>query len=189
MDRMDAQRKSEIDKLVVQAGGDHDALARLYTLLRKDIFALAYSILGNSDAAEDVLSETFVRVWKGLSFTPRGDGSGKAFLLKVARNISMEMLREAGRTDSLDDPDCAGSPDAAVTDKDVTEEMYLDFLMRCLREEECKIILLYYYSQLTFKEIAHVLSIPVSTAKWRHDKALSKLRRFAMEEEKEIGLR
>ena len=176
---MDAQKRSEIDMLVVKAGGDHAALARLYELLRKDIFAIAYSILGNSDAAEDVISETFVRVWKGLSYKPRGDGSGKAFLLKVARNISMELLRSERRTESLDDPAHAEDPDTAAEEKDLTDEMYLDYLMRSLQEDECKIILLYYYSQLTFKEIAKVLSIPVSTAKWRHDKAIEKLRKVA----------
>lgn len=105
-------------------------------------------------------------------------GSGKTFLLKMARNVSLEELRVSGKTDFTDSLS-SSYDEPSYSERDITDGLYIDELMKCLNGNECKIIVLYYYSQLTFKEIADVLSLPKSTVKWRHDRALDKLRAAA----------
>lgn len=154
--------------------GDQEALAQLYHRTRTAVFGLALSYLKNRHDAEDVTQDTFVRVWENApSYRPQG--KPMAWLLTIARNLSLMKLREKGRTESLPEEDWAlPGPDDALTTEDRT---VLSAAMSVLEDEEQRIVLLHAVTGLKHREIAESLSLPLSTVLSKYHRALKKLRR------------
>ena len=67
-------------------------LEELYETYSSDIYRFAYWLCGNSADAEDITSETFTRAWFNYDSTKME--TLKAYLMKIARNIYLEMLRK-----------------------------------------------------------------------------------------------
>ena len=80
---------AEIERLLLACPGDMGALEQLYRLMKRDIFAFAYSLLGDVPLAEDCVQETFARLPRAAARL-RNPGSGKAFVFAVARHAAME---------------------------------------------------------------------------------------------------
>lgn len=154
--------------------GDQEALAQLYHRTRTAVFGLALSYLKNRHDAEDVTQDTFVRAWENApSYRPQG--KPMAWLLTIARNLSLMKLREKDRTESLPEEDWAlPGPDDALTTEDRT---VLSAAMSVLEDEEQQIVLLHAVTGLKHREIAESLSLPLSTVLSKYHRALKKLRR------------
>lgn len=154
--------------------GDQEALAQLYHRTRTAVFGLALSYLKNRHDAEDVTQDTFVRAWENApSYRPQG--KPMAWLLTIARNLSLMKLREKDRTESLPEEDWAlPGPDDALTAEDRT---VLSAAMSVLEDEEQRIVLLHAVTGLKHREIAESLSLPLSTVLSKYHRALKKLRR------------
>ena len=138
------------------------------------MFGLALSYLKNRHDAEDVTQDTFVRAWENApSYRPQG--KPMAWLLTIARNLSLMKLREKDRTESLPEEDWAlPGPDDALTTEDRT---VLSAAMSVLEDEEQRIVLLHAVTGLKHREIAESLSLPLSTVLSKYHRALKKLRR------------
>lgn len=154
--------------------GDQEALAQLYHRTRTAVFGLALSYLKNRHDAEDVTQDTFVRAWENApSYRPQG--KPMAWLLTIARNLSLMKLREKDRTESLPEEDWAlPGPDDALTTEDRT---VLSAAMSVLEDEEQRIVLLHAVTGLKHREIAESLSLPLSTVLSKYHRVLKKLRR------------
>ncbi len=168
----------EFDVLIKRvSGGDTDSLEKLYNACAKGVYALAYSIVRSHAAAEDIMQDTFVRVWASAStFTAKGNG--KAWIYRIARNLALNAVTRR-KTDSLDaiEEDSGtlltsnvSTEDAAVTGHSIEHALSL------LSENEREVITLHSMSGLTLNEIAVLLDVPLGTVKWRHAQALKKLR-------------
>ena len=70
------------------ARGDTDGLETVYNHMGKQIYLLAYSILGDTHAAEDVLQDTLLRLSKRAAM--REDGNAVAYILTVSRNLALD---------------------------------------------------------------------------------------------------
>ena len=154
--------------------GDQEALAQLYHRTRTAVFGLALSYLKNRHDAEDVTQDTFVRAWENApSYRPQG--KPMAWLLTIARNLSLMKLREKDRTEGLPEEDWAlPGPDDALTAEDRT---VLSAALAVLEDEEQRIVLLHAVTGLKHREIAESLSLPLSTVLSKYHRALKKLRR------------
>lgn len=155
------------------AAGDQEALAQLYHRTRTAVFGLALSYLKCRADAEDVTQDTFVRAWENApGYRPQG--KPLAWLLAIARNLSLMRLRERNRTTELPEEDWA-LPDTggALTAEDRT---VLTAALRLLDGEEQRIVLLHAVTGLKHREIAESLSLPLSTVLSKYHRALKKLR-------------
>ena len=139
---------AEIERLLLACPGDMGALEQLYRLMKRDIFAFAYSLLGDVPLAEDCVQETFARLPRAAARL-RNPGSGKAFVFAVARHAAMELLRK--------------NPPAA------------QILLR-LDEPERQILVLHIYCGWTFRQIAALLDRPASTVKSCYARAKARVR-------------
>ena len=87
---------------LVQAGRGQEAFERLVPAYRRRVFGLAYSILRDRGAAEDLAQEVFVKLWQAL---PRYDGRAKlsTWIYAITRNAAVSALRSRRRSVSLSD--------------------------------------------------------------------------------------
>ena len=169
------RRALELERLLLQVGqGDRDAFARLYSLARGAVYALALSLLQDAHEAQDTAQDTFVKVWESApSYRPQG--SPMAWLLTITRNLARSRLRRGGRQVGLEDEEWnaipADLPAVSPEDRQVLQEA-----LARLGEEERRIVLLHAVTGLKHREIAQLLELPLSTVLSKYHRGLKKLR-------------
>jgi len=168
------------DALIRKIGmGDMTALEELYNALSKAVFAFALSIVKNRSVAEDIMQDTFVRIYNSASAFKVG-GSGVSWVMRIAHNLAINAVKSRHYTvDELeDDMSVVTNTDSAITDR-----ITLNQALSRLGDTERKIVILHASVGLTLSEIAEILGEPVGTVKWRHSGALKKLRKMLEETE------
>src|SRR4029077_16694417 len=75
------------------AGRDLSALAALYDRYGRLAYALAYRILGESEAAEDVVQDAFISAWRGAASYRRERGNVRGWLLSIVHHRAVDVLR------------------------------------------------------------------------------------------------
>ena len=169
----------DIDRLIAGvASGDTASLEALYNQLAKSVYALAYSIVSNHAAAEDIMQDTFVRVWSAASsYTAKG--FGKAWVFRIARNLALNHVTR-NRTQSMDEIN-EESGERFASQHSVEESTVasaaLEQAMMSLSANERQIITMHGLADMTLGEISELLGEPVGTIKWRHAQAMKKLRK------------
>ena len=156
------------------AKGDQEALAALYDHARGAVYGLALSYLKNGHDADDIAQDTFVRVWEKAPLY-RPQGSPMAWILTIAKNLSLMRLREQGKRADLapEDWESLAIPSPAVS---VEERHTLYAALTALDDTERQVILLHAVSGLKHREIAELLEIPLATALSKYHRGLKKLR-------------
>lgn len=168
---------------IAQARAEPEALQRLYRAYHPRIFAYVAHSVGRKADAEDVVSETFIRMVKALDrFNYRGEGSFAAWLFQIARH---EVLRffgthKGGTADiPLEDlPEIASDlllPEQAYQRQETYA--YLRQLIEQLSPRRREIIQLRFFGGLRNKEIAVVLGIDERSVAGHLTRALADLRR------------
>lgn len=151
------------------AGGDMQALHELYTAYKGAVFALSLAILQDRGLAEDALQETFVKVCRNAG-RYRPGGNPRAWILAVARNAALTMLRKR-KHESLEMPDEPEDPKSGGSDS-----LALKLAMESLSRTEREIVTLHALSGFTHREIAKILGIPAGSVSWRAKRATEKLK-------------
>lgn len=178
MDKTDAQLIAEYD------AGDEKAFENLVRRHAKTVYRLAFRINGK-EAAEDVVQETFLKVWKKFSSFRRG-GNFKAWLLGIARNATIDHLRKQkypAYSEISDNGD--NMPEEFLTDETPLQDEILEraktseTLVKAIAKlplRDREILSLRYENELTFDEIGKILGRPLHTVKSTHRRALLALR-------------
>lgn len=163
----------ELDMCIsLSAGGDTDALKRLYEALRSPVFLLAKSLLNDEKAAEDILQETFIKAYENAGQYRPGTHP-KAWVMRIARNLTFSAMRKAKWEKPHEDA-------AAITDisSETSDPVILDEALDTLERMEKEIVVLGVVAGLSHREIAKVLSIPTGSVSFRHKKAMEKLKAY-----------
>lgn len=156
------------------ADGDRGALAELYKLTNKDVYAFALSILKNIHDAEDVLQDCFVRIYSSAgSYSDRG--KPMAWILTITKNLCLKCIRSSQRRVSLSDEEWSfSSPDEFESSAD--DRIMLSACMSSLNDIERQIVVLHAVSGMKHREIAELLKIPLPTVLSKYNRAIKKLR-------------
>ena len=139
------------------------------------MYATALSYLKDPHRAEDITHDTFIRIW---DCSPRyvSVGSPMAWILTIARNLSLMEIRRGTRETTLGEEEwCtvpADSPRVTPEDRIVLEEA-----LASLSDDERRVIMLHVTSGLKHREIAALLDLPLSTVLSKYSRAMRKLRR------------
>jgi len=174
----------------VSAGGVA-ALEALYDRHSRLAYSLALRILGDRGAAEEVVQDAFVGLWRSAGGYDSGRGSFYPWLVRIVRNRAIDELRRLevpGRaphaTRKALPPEVLdfraphpGSSYPSGGDPSGTEDrVVLGEALRGLPEEQRVVIELAYYEGLSQREISERLDAPLGTVKTRTRLALKKLR-------------
>lgn len=160
--------------LLKLAQGDQEALGELYHRARAAVYGLALSYLKHAHDAEDVTQDTFVRIWENAPrYRPRG--TPLAWILAVARNLSLMKLRERGKTQDMEPEEwdrlAADNPLVTTEDRQV-----LQSALSGLSDEERRVVILHAVTGWKHREIAELLEMPLATVLSKYRRALQKLK-------------
>jgi RNA polymerase sigma-70 factor (ECF subfamily) len=163
---------------------DRQALVRIYDHYSPRLFRYAYRLLGDSDLAEECVSETFSRFLHALK-----EGRGphthlQAYLYRIAHNWATDYYRRRPPpTEPLEftqAADPSGNPSQIVTQKLEQERVRTALLI--LTQEQQQVILLKFLEGWTYDEIASALGKTVEATRALQHRALAVLRRSLIEE-------
>jgi len=163
------------------AAGDQSAAERLYGAYASRIYGLGLVMLGNEAAAEDLVQDTFVKVWRNAERYDPARGSLDTWVLLMARNLAIDALRRRvlevrtlEATRPRDDADPSAGPEALAETSDLVDRARR--AMSALSDEQRAALELAYFGGKTSVEVAEMEGIPLGTAKTRIRSALLKLR-------------
>ena len=168
---IDARRaRSRLDACILQiAAGDQEALSTLYELTRGAVYGFALSILKNTQDAEDVLQDSYLRICSAAG-DYRAEGKPMAWIFSIVRNLALMRLREGKRL--------AGLPEEEQDNPQMTGEdrVVLRAFLEALPETERQIVLLHAAAGFRHWEIAKFLHMPLSTVLSKYHRAMKRLR-------------
>lgn len=146
-------------------------------------YSLAYRIVGERAAAEDVTQEAFVSIWRSGARYERARGSVRSWTLGIVRNRAIDLLRSrSGRAPKLgfdDEAVLEQRPADDFTDAEALRRETAREVRGALGElpgEQSKVIELAYFGGFSQSEIAAMLDLPLGTVKGRMRLGLEKIR-------------
>jgi RNA polymerase sigma-70 factor (ECF subfamily) len=174
----------EIELLCRVGRGDRGSFEKLYDRLSGVLFSVAYRVLNNETAAEDVLQDVFIQIWEKAPLYNPAIGKPLTWALTLTRNKAIDRLRLTQRRIRLQDKvqqesevfeqfDARSSFEAfasAEASKLVREAM------EKLSQDQRQVIELAFFSSMTQSEIAELLNLPLGTIKARIRRGMIKLR-------------
>jgi RNA polymerase sigma-70 factor (ECF subfamily) len=158
---------------------DERALAELYDATSRRAFGLAYRILGDGAAAEDVLQTAYLGLWERAEEIDRSRGSVESLLMTIVHRRAVDAVRARvrRREDGAIEVDPADeTPGAAerLVEREAAGEVRA--ALEALPETQRRVVLLAYFEGLTYREVAEREAVPVGTVKSRMRLALERLR-------------
>jgi RNA polymerase sigma-70 factor (ECF subfamily) len=161
---------------LVQTGNEH-AMASLYDRYSKLVYSVALRVLRDPPAAEDVLQEVFMQIWRNPDSFTAARGSLGGWLAIVSRNRSIDTLRRKRPTTNVDDIALA-SPYNLASEAESNSLMELArSVIHKLPAEQRKTLEMAFFDGLTHSEIAEMTGDPLGTVKTRIRSGLLTLRK------------
>jgi RNA polymerase sigma-70 factor, ECF subfamily len=181
--REKAERLADEELMPLIGDKDPEAFAVFYDRHGGVAFSLAYRIVGERAAAEDVTQEAFISIWRSGARYDRARGSVRSWMLGIVRNRAIDLLRSrAGRAPNLDFDDdtiLEQRPAEELTDDEALRHETRDEVRGAIGElpgEQSKVIELAYFGGFSHSEIARMLGVPLGTVKGRMRLGLEKIR-------------
>ena len=153
--------------------------AELFRTLGAAVYAYARRVLGGAADAEEVLSETFLRVCKNKE-QYSGRGSIRAWVFSIAHRLCMDVVRDKAKLAkpvSLPEQLMATDPPPTVLTENQEQRAIIADAIEKLSSRQKEVVNLKIYGGLTFREISETLGIPLNTALGRMHQALKQLGR------------
>ena len=172
------------------AQGDHTALAQVYERTHMHLFGVAVRMLRHEAAAEDVLQEAFVSIWKSAgSYRTVVNGQTlqpMTWLIAIVRNKALDALRAQGRrretrmgddtAEVADATSGSAAPSAMDMLSSATAAMHIEVCMSTLDSGHRQSLALAYYQGLSHSEVAAQLGAPLGSVKAWIRRGLAKLK-------------
>lgn len=177
------------------AQGDHACFAQIYERTHTHLFGVAVRILGQGQAAEDVLQEAYVSIWKNAAgYRSEVDGQpiqAMTWLIAIVRNKALDAFRararrkeselpgsgEAGELDEEEiESSAAPAPSAMQLLERATEALHIEGCMNALEGSHRQSLALAYYQGLSHTEVAAQMGAPLGSVKAWIRRGLEKLK-------------
>lgn len=178
--------------IAATAQGDHACFAQVYERTKAHLFGVAVRILGQGQAAEDVLQEAYVSIWKNAgSYRTEVGGQNiqpMTWLIAIVRNKALDAYRARARRkeDALpedgdlnaDDAQSARNPAPSAMQllEQATEALHIEGCMNALDGSHRQSLALAYYQGLSHSEVAAQMGAPLGSVKAWIRRGLEKLK-------------
>ncbi len=153
----------------------------LYENYAAALYGIIFKIVENKELAEDILQETFIKIWNNFSNYDSTKGRLFTWMLNITRNLTIDTLRSKGYKKQNKIHSNENSVDNLI-DKSAAAERFDSLGIRkhltLLKNDQKQVIDLAYFSGFTQEEIAKELSIPLGTVKTRMRTAIIELRKL-----------
>ena len=159
---------------------DTIAIKALYDMYSGALLGVISRIVIQTEVAEDLLQETFVKIWNSAASYDSSKGRLFTWMMNVARNLSIDKLRSKDFKNSVKNQDIENNVDFIDEQKRVTfnaDTLGLKELVTQLKPEFKDVLNMIYFKGYTHVETAEELNLPLGTVKTRIRMAILELRK------------
>jgi len=173
-------KEEELNSLVVKIQqGDSKAFEKIYDAYSSALFGICKKILVDTEIAEDVLQDAFIKIWQKASSYDASKGTFFTWMLNVARNTAIDKYRKSSKNTTFsiqNNEDYVSVNKENSTGNTIrTNHIGIKDLLASLPEEQQLMVEYLYYKGYTQQEVSEELNIPLGTVKTRSRKALKAL--------------
>ncbi|WP_421383728.1 RNA polymerase sigma factor [Bacillus salacetis] len=158
---------------------DSSALRQLYRKYEKLIYSFSYKMTGNQEAAEEVVQEVFMKLWKKHAPYDESKGKFSSWLLTMTRNACLDALRKYKKHETVEYIEKDSLQVTYETPEDIVEWKEKGTAVReciaLLKKEQQHIVHLFYFKGKTQQAISKSMDTPLGTVKGRIRLALKHL--------------
>jgi RNA polymerase sigma-70 factor (ECF subfamily) len=163
--------------IVAVRSGNQDAMAQLYGRYSSVVYAVALRVLGDTGAAEDVLQEVFMQLWRNPQSFDAGRGNLAPWLAVIARNRAVDVLRKRRPQTEISDAVISVEPDlAGETDRGRAVDK-VRAVLRDMPTAQRSALEMAYFEGYSHSEISEKTGEPLGTIKTRIRSGLMLLRK------------
>ena len=177
----DTARATLTEVLVRTGSEDRDAFRQLYDLSSAKLFGICLRICGERQAAEDVLHDVYLTVWRRAGAFEPGRASPITWLATIARNRAIDWRRAQGGRQFAAVDEIAELPDAAPLASEMLEEQgearRLHGCLDALEGRQRVAIRAAFFDGVTYAELAERQGVPLGTMKSWVRRGLAGLKR------------
>ena len=166
--------------------GDDTAFAHLFNRYRDAIRQLLVQRTGSADDADDLLQETFIKVYLHLDRYNAAYSFGQ-WVYTIARNTFIDYVRRRSEELPIDERFSAPASSAPNPEESVIhsqQHAQIERYLSMLPPHYGRLIALRLFDEYSYEEIAEQLSLPLGTVKTRIHRARERICRFIQEGEK-----
>jgi RNA polymerase sigma-70 factor (ECF subfamily) len=163
--------------------GDQKAFIEIIDRYQKSVFYLAYSFFRNREDAQDIVQDTFFKVYRKLNYHENGRNL-KKWIMRIARNLCIDRYRKNQRkvetTLNSEDVEEILNRREKVAERNKDSDI-LKIVSKCLSqlpERQRMIFVMKHYNEFKYTDIADTLCIAVGTVKSLHSRAVYKMRKM-----------
>jgi RNA polymerase sigma factor (sigma-70 family) len=159
---------------------DTIAMKALYDMYGGALLGVISRIVIHTEIAEDLLQETFVKIWNSAASYDSSKGRLFTWMMNVARNLSIDKLRSKDFKNSVKNQDIENNVDFIDEQKRVTfnsDTLGIKELVTHLKPEFKDVLNMIYFKGYTHVETAEELNLPLGTVKTRIRMAILELRK------------
>ncbi len=179
--------------VILYAEGNNSAFDVLLNRHKSTLFSYIYFVVRNRELAEDIFQETFMKAIvtiKQKRYTE--NGKFRAWINRIAHNLIIDNFRQEKNEQTISNDECEvdlfNNPkfsDGTIEDDLVKFQIISDVkkLINYLPDTQKEVLLLRYYEDLSFKEIAEMTGVSINTALGRMRYAILNMRRLAEEKQ------
>lgn len=179
--------------VVAYAQGNNSAFDVLLGRHKSTVYSYIYFIVRNRELAEDIFQETFV---KAIITIKQGryteNGKFRAWINRIAHNLIIDTYRQEKNEHTISNDECEVDlfnnhklSDGTIEDDMVKNQILSDVkkLIDYLPQNQREVLVLRYYQDMSFKEIAEITGVSINTALGRMRYAILNMRRLAEEKQ------
>lgn len=171
-----------IEKIISEIkNGSIEALSELYISTKETVYGFALSILKNSQEAEDVLQEVYIRIHKSADlYEPTG--KPVAWILTITKNLAYMKIRQNKNHVDINELE---NHLIVNLNENIENRLFIKTVFSYISDEERNILTLHSISGFKHREIAKILSMPLATVLSKYNRAIKKIKKRMSEEEYE----
>ncbi len=181
---------SDEELVALYSEGNNEAFDILLTRYKNRVYSYIYYTVKDSDLSEDIFQETFVKV---ITTIKQGryveTGKFSSWVTRIAHNLIIDHYRQERNenlisNDENEDTDLFNRKELSegtIEDTLITHQIHADIrrLVAALPESQREVLVMRYYKNMSFKEIADATQVSINTALGRMRYALLNMRKLA----------
>lgn len=153
-----------------------DGFNQLYERYSPALYGVVNRIVKSEEAAQDVMQDAFVKIWKNFDGYDKSKGTLFTWILNVARNTAIDYLRSKHVKHNIQNGDAVVSMSNKLSVSNNYDYIGIKEQVSRLKEEQREVIDLLYFEGYTHEEASKALNLPLGTVKTRIRTAVNQLR-------------
>lgn len=171
----------EIDLAKRSIKGDKEAFSILIKIYEKSLYRIAISIVRNNEDALDCIQEAILKVYENI-YNLKKAKYFKTWIIRILINKCNDLISKNSKLVFISEYKNVSYDDSTIYNIELND------ILESLEEELRIIVMLYYFEDLSIRNISKIINIPQGTVKSRLSRARKKLRVLMESDSKEVNL-